>query len=230
MAETKQTTTAKKTTAKRTPKKPVEVTQPTKPETVANPLLDLLSGLTPEQLTNLVALAQGQPSTHQEAPDLETPKPQKITMSYLNRVRDREVEVRNVVNGRVTFHSPKTGMSYIWTHKDEIEVMTIGEILTMFSKNRKFLMAPWLVVEDEEVNQGLGLEQVIENVEVFDNLDDFLEQPFFKVKEKISTFDIRQRQQLADHISVKIKEKELRDIVLIQNLQQVLGTEFLTIK
>ena len=230
MAETKQTTTAKKTPAKRSTTK--KNTSPTPVvEEAKNPLLDLLSDLSPEQLAQLVTLAQqGQPATQTERTVIAEPKPQKITMSYLNRIRDREVEVRNVVNGRVTFHSQKTGMTYVWTHKDEIEVMTIGEILTMHSKNRKFLMTPWLVVEDEEVNQGLGLEQAIEDVEIFDHLDDFLEQPFYKIKEKITTFDLRKRQQLADHISVKIKEKELRDIVLIQNLQEVLGTEFLSIK
>ena len=231
MAETKQTTTAKKTTTKRTPKKTTETAQPkTQPEATANPLLDLLSGLTPDQLANLVALAQNQAQPVQENIAAEPEKPKKITMSYLNRIRDREVEVRNVVNGRVTFHSQKTGMTYVWTHRDEIEVMTVGEILTMFSKNRKFLTAPWLVVEDAEVNQGLGLEEAIESIEIFDHLDDFLDLPFYQIKEKVNTFNVRQRQQLADHISVKIKEKELRDIVLIQNLQEVLGTEFLTIK
>lgn len=226
MAETKQTTTAKKTTAKKPAKKPVDAP---KSQPATNPLLDLLSGLTPDQLANLVALAQGQQPA--EATE-ETPKekPQKITMTYLNRIRDREVEVRNVVNGRVTFHSQKTGITYIWTYKDQVEVMSVGEILTMYSKNRKFLTDPWLVVDDAEVNEGLGLHEVLTTVDIFDDLDSFLELPFYQIKERINSFSLPQRQQLADHISVKIKDQELRDIVLIQNLQQALGTEFLTIK
>ena len=227
MAEAKQTTTAKKTTAKKPTKKATETPKP-QPEPT-NPLLDLLSGLTPDQLANLVALAQGQQPV-EAVNEVVEEKPKKITMSYLNRIRDREVEVRNVVNGRVTFHSQKTGITYIWTYKAQIELMSVGEILTMYSKNRKFLTAPWLVVDDSEVNEGLGLHEVLETVDIFDDLDSFLELPFYKVKEYINSFSIPQRQQLADHISVKIKDQELRDIVLIQNLQEALGTEFLTIK
>lgn len=233
MAETNQTTTAKKTTTKRTTTKktPKPAAETATSEVVAqNPLLDLLNGLTPEQLANLVALAQqpkGEPVTETVA---EPTKPKKITKSYLNSIRDREVEVRNVVNGRVTYHSQKTGVTYVWTQKGDIEVMTIAEILTMHGKSQKFLMTPWLVVEDEEVVQGLGLQYAMESADLLESLDEFLDEPYHVLKNRVDRLTLDQKNQLADQISLKIQNSELRDIVLIRNLQTLLNKEFLEIK
>ena len=218
MAETTKKTTSKKTT----PKKVAE----TAPAT--NPLLEALAGLNPEQLAHLVALAQGQ--APQPVQTSLEPKPARITKSYLNSIRDREVEVRNIVNGSVTFHSPKTQIKYVWTQKGDIELMTIAEVLAMHGKSKKFLGTPWLIVEDEEVNEGLGLNRAIDSVDLLENLEDYLDEPFYSLKQRIEALDEEQKAQLADQVSLKIQNSELRDIVLIRNLQDLLNKEFLEIK
>lgn len=226
MAEEKQTT-AKKTTKRSSAKKTTPET--VQPAPASNPVLELLSGLTPEQLAQLVALAQ-QPTAVEEKSAVAEAKPKRITKSYLNSIRDREVEVRNIVNGRVTYQSQKTGITYLWTQKGEIEVMTIGEILTMHGKSHKFLMTPWLVVEDEEVVEGLGLKYAVESSDLLESLDDFLDEPLHVLKARVERLTLDQKNQLADQISLKIQNSELRDIVLIRELQTLLDKEFLEIK
>lgn len=231
MTETKKTTAPKKTTGTRkaTSKKTVEPAS----QSENNPLLDLLSGLSPDQLANLVALAQ-QPQTEVVARGGvdEPSKPKRITKSYLTSagVRDREVDVRSVCNGRVTYRSQKSGVTYVWTQKDDVESMTVGEIVGMAGRSPKFLQTPWLIVEDEEVNEGLGLNVALEIADLFDNLNEVLELPYYQLKQRVESLSAEQKSQLADQISLKIQNSELRDIVLIRNLQELLGTEFLEIK
>ena len=80
------------------------------------------------------------------------------------------------------------------------------------------------------MNEGLGLNVALEIADLFDNLNEVLELPYYQLKQRVESLSAEQKSQLADQISLKIQNSELRDIVLIRNLQELLGTEFLEIK
>ena len=100
----------------------------------------------------------------------------KLNKSTLRREGDEDVLVRSVV-GCVCFKSPKTGITYNFTEIGDEEWMSIDEVLQMETASRKYLHTPWLAVEDDEVNEVLGLKEVTETIdELTTNLDEVLEE------------------------------------------------------
>lgn len=223
MAETtKKTTTTRRTTKKTTAQPEV------KKEAVATN--DLMAQMTPELMAQFMQFMAAQQGQAGSIPATPVEKPEKITKAYLNTIRDEEVEVRNVSNAIVTFNSRKTGMTYRWVSKGDVEVMTIGEVIGMHAQSNKFLSTPWLVVEDSRVVEGLGLSLTPQTVDLLDNLDELLDKPIYMIREAIEPLPMAYKDHLADQVSSKIHNKELRDIVLIKELETMLNKEFLSIK
>lgn len=231
MEETAKKTTTKRTAGKtsaktKTTTKTKAKTEITKAEPVMSPMEQLLAQMTPEMMTQLVQMisVQNQPQTIEPMPKT---KPQRVTKAYLNSIRDEEVEVRSVCNGAVVFKSQKTGMTYKWTGKDEVEVMTVGEVMAMNNASNKFLTTPWLVVDHEELNMGLGLQQVNASMELVEDLDEFLTQPIQVIKETVETLPKGYRSILAEQIATKVSNNEIRDYILIRELEKILNKEFI---
>lgn len=194
----------------------------------SNPALEMLSALSPEQLAQLVQLiSQPQAKVVEEPVMARADKPKKLTKAYLNSIRDKEVAVRNVCNGLVTFRSSKTQIVYKWLTKGDVEFLTISEVLAMNAQSPLFLNAPWLVVDDDEVVEALGLTQVKETIDVIDDLDSLFDESITVIKNTLNNLSTEHKHQVADQVSLKIQNKELRDIYIIRELQEILGKEFL---
>lgn len=217
------TATTKKTT-KKTTSKPKVVKEPVTNQDSQTELLATLSSLNPEVLAQLVTLAQGQVvSEKTEKPS--TPK--RLSKSYLNSIRDEEVEVRNLTEGLVVYTSQKSGATYKWMGRDEIEIMTVGEVMAMHSQSEKFLKTPWLIVENEDVMVSLGLSTVHQQVVDFDDLDEVLGLPIHEMKAKLGLLSPTYAAQIAEVVGAKILNGEIRDIYLIRALEEHFGRKFL---
>lgn len=224
---TKRTASKSTAKAKTTTKAKATVAKTEEQVAPANPMEQLLAQMTPEMMAQLVQMisVQNQPQTIAQVPTKQAP--QRVTKAYLNSIRDEEVEVRSVCSGTVVFKSQKTGMTYKWTGKDEVEVMTIGEVMAMNNASNKFLTTPWLVVDHEELNIGLGLQKLNDSIGMIDDLEDFLSQPIQDIKETIEALPKGYRSVLAEQIAIKVSNNEIRDYVLIRELEKVLNKEFI---
>ena len=98
----------------------------------------------------------------------------------------------------------------------------------METANRKFLHTPWLVVEDDEVNEVLGLKEISETVsELTDNLDEILEEYDIKdIEDLVSRVPEDYKKTFAGVVLEKINNKELRDGVVISELGRMLNIDF----
>ncbi len=215
-------TTTRKPSTKSTTKKSTKTVKPV--EEKPNDALATLASLSPEMLEQLVTMlhAQKEPVTN-----AEPVKPKRLNKTYLNTIRDEEVEVRNLTNGIVVFSSQKTGTTYKWMGKDEVEIMTIGEVMTMHSQSEKFLKTPWLIVDNEDVMVGLGLSEIKKQVEEFEDLDEVLTLPPHQIKQKLSTLSPTYLAQISDTVGAKIMSGELRDVYVIRELEEFFGRKFL---
>ena len=152
----------------------------------------------------------------------------KLNKSTLRRERgDEDVLVRSVA-GCVCFKSPKTGITYNFTEIGDEEWMTIDEVLQMETASRKYLHTPWLAVEDDEVNEVLGLKEVTETIdELTTNLDEVLEEYDIKdIEDLVSRVPEDYKKTLAGVVLEKINNKELRDGVVISELGRMLNVDF----
>lgn len=197
-----------------------------KTETVVkNPMEEMMKNMTPEMMQQFMLFVQQQQSPKVDVQKAEV-KQNVINKSYLSRMRDKEVVVRSASNGVVGFLSDKTQMFYQWINKGDVEILTIGEILEMDSKSKKFLRTPWLIVEDDEVNQGLGLVDIKEVVNVFDDFEEFVKLPIEKIKEHIHSVGRGFRPTLTGMFRQAIEDGALTDYRKIREIEKVLGTEF----
>lgn len=158
--------------------------------------------------------------------DKSIEKPKKITKSYLRTIKDKEIVVKSIV-GVVSFKSPKTNTLYKWTGIGDEEVLTIDEILTMDSKSRRFLNTPWLVIDDKDVIEGLGLTDLYKIIEKIENVDSLLEMNFDEIENIINKAPYEYQRTLSSVIFNKINNNEIRDIMLIRKLEEILGTTLL---
>lgn len=178
------------------------------------------------QMFKMFQEMQNENKLNESVNDRPIEKPKKITKSYLRTIKDKEIVVRSIV-GVVSFKSPKTNTLYKWTGIGDEEVLTIDEILTMDSKSRRFLNTPWLVIDDKDVIEGLGLTDLYKIIEKIENVDGLLEMNFDEIENTIKKAPYEYQRTLSSVIFNKINNNEIRDIMLIRKLEEILGTTLL---
>ena len=226
---TKKTTTAKKTNtkAKTTTKKKEEVIME-QPQVQAQPSMEQMFQMFQMFMNQQIQQQQPQSKSVEEKKTVNKRTSGKLNKSTLRRERgDEDVLVRSVA-GCVCFKSPKTGVTYNFLEKGDEEWLTVDEVLQMETANRKFLHTPWLVVEDDEVNEVLGLKEISETVsELTDNLDEILEEYDIKdIEDLVSRVPEDYKKTFAGVVLEKINNKELRDGVVISEIGRMLNIDF----
>lgn len=226
---TKKTTTAKKTNtkAKTTTKKKEELITE-QPQVQAQPSMEQMFQMFQMFMNQQVQQQQPQSKSVEEKKIVNKRTSGKLNKSTLRRERgDEDVLVRSVA-GCVCFKSPKTGVTYNFLEKGDEEWLTVDEVLQMETANRKFLHTPWLVVEDDEVNEVLGLKEISETVsELTDNLDEILEEYDIKdIEDLVSRVPEDYKKTFAGVVLEKINNKELRDGVVISEIGRMLNIDF----
>lgn len=209
--------TKKKTTQKTTVKN-VDKVEEVKPQVDMQQMFAMF-----QQFMNMQQQVQ-QVETKEVKADI---KPKKITKSNIRKERgDEDVLVRSVV-GIVSFTSPKTGITYNWTSVGDEEWLSVEEVLQMETTSKKFLHAPWLEIEDEQLIEVLGIEKITKIVEELRDIDDVLENYNIEYIEDLLGKSTKEyRDNFASIILEKVKNEELRDTVLIRELGRILKVNF----
>ena len=164
----KKTTTDKKksttTRGKKKAEKPVETELP-QAQVDMNQMFQMF------QQFMMTQMNQVQPITTEIQKEKKKASAVKKNKSYLRKERgDEDVLVRSVA-GTVCFKSPKTGVTYNFMENGDEEWLTVDEILQMETASKKYLHEPWLIVEDDEINEILGISKVVDGVEKLNNID-----------------------------------------------------------
>ena len=231
---TKKTTTTKKATSTKakttTTKKKVQPKEEVveQPQVQAQPSMEQMFQMFQMFMNQQVQQQQPQSKSVEEKKIVNKRTSGKLNKSTLRRERgDEDVLVRSVA-GCVCFKSPKTGVTYNFLEKGDEEWLTVDEVLQMETANRKFLHTPWLVVEDDEVNEVLGLKEISETVsELTDNLDEILEEYDIKdIEDLVSRVPEDYKKTFAGVVLEKINNKELRDGVVISEIGRMLNIDF----
>lgn len=215
MTEVKKKTTTTK--ARKTTKKEVV-------EQAANSMEEMIKSMTPEMMQQFMAFlnSQNSPKTTNEVAG-EKPK---INKAYLSKIRDREVVVKSVTDGIVGYESKKTRVFYKWVNFGDTEILTIGEILELDSSSKLFLHAPLLVVEDDKVNEALGISEYKEVVEKFEDFETFLELPIDEIKKTLKMVSKDYLRTINGKVQQAINDGKLTDFRKIRELEKFIKTEF----
>ena len=204
----KKTTTDKKksttTRGKKKAEKPVETELP-QAQVDMNQMFQMF------QQFMMTQMNQVQPITTEIQKEKKKASAVKKNKSYLRKERgDEDVLVRSVA-GTVCFKSPKTGVTYNFMENGDEEWLTVDEILQMETASKKYLHEPWLIVEDDEINEILGITEVSENVRILNNIEEALEEMTIQEITKLledATEDYKST--FAGIVLTKIRDGELR--------------------
>jgi hypothetical protein len=202
------TETKKKTTAK---KKAEPKTEPKKEG------VDMSTMMTPEMMAMFMKFMESQ---QQEVKPMNV-KEEKWTKASLYNIKNEMVEVRNVLDGKVVYVSPKTKLKYKWLEKGDIEILSVEEILAMDSK-KIFLRTPVLVIDDERVIEGLGLGKVYRDIELIENTEKLEELDIDELKEFVEGLSDECKNNLRDEMNKKINNYEIRDYMVVDTLKGLL--------
>ena len=200
------TETKKKTTAK---KKAEPKTEPKKEG------VDMPTMMTPEMMAMFMKFMESQ---QQEVKPMNA-KEEKWTKASLYNIKNEMVEVRNVLDGKVVYVSPKTKLKYKWLEKGDIEILSVEEILAMDSK-KIFLRTPVLVIDDERVIEGLGLGKVYRDIELIENTEKLEELDIDELKEFVEGLSDECKNNLRDEMNKKINNYEIRDYMVVDQNQK----------
>ena len=199
------------TKRKTTTKKKVEPKTEPKKEGV-----DMSAMMTPEMMAMFMKFMESQ----QEVKPMKA-KEEKWTKASLYNIKNEMVEVRNVLDGKVVYVSPKTKLKYKWLEKGDVEILSVEEILAMDSK-KIFLRTPVLVVEDERVVEGLGLGKVYRDIELIENTEKLEELDIDELKEFVEGLSDECKNNLRDEMNKKINNYEIRDYMVVDTLKGLL--------
>ena len=202
------TETKKKTTAK---KKAEPKTEPKKEG------IDMSTMMTPEMMAMFMKFMESQ---QPEVKPMNV-KEEKWTKASLYNIKNEMVEVRNVLDGKVVYVSPKTKLKYKWLEKGDIEILSVEEILAMDSK-KIFLRTPVLVIDDERVIEGLGLGKVYRDIELIENTEKLEELDIDELKEFVEGLSDECKNNLRDEMNKKINNYEIRDYMVVDTLKGLL--------
>lgn len=135
------------------------------------------------------------------------------------------IPVRSIVFGKLVYVSKKTGIKFIWENKGDEEYIEFGELMTMKASSPKFLKSPFLIVDDEDAVEKLGLTKMYEENSMVDDLDGFFALPLSEMEEKIEKFPKGFRDVITSTANQKIKSGELYDIRKIRFLEDKLKVD-----
>lgn len=118
---------------------------------------------------------------------LEKAEKEKSELAKKSKVldRNRRIPVRSVTEGGLTYISKATGLNTYWSEYGSEHYMEVEELIRMKASSPEHLTSPWVLIEDEEVIDYLGLKSVYENIIPVDELDEFFTKPVEEVKAKL---------------------------------------------
>ena len=135
---------------------------------------------------------------------------------------DMLVPCRNATDGRLIYKSRKTGLQTVWTNHGDIEYMDVGELLTMKASQPKFLNEPWLIVEDENVVEYLGLKHLYQRLVDTDDLDSFFNKTHTEIAEILDCIPNGTKDAIATRARKLVEEGTLYDNRKIRILEEKL--------
>ena len=130
--------------------------------------------------------------------------------------------VRSVTKGALIYRSRRNGMITRWGNYGDTTYMTFTEILDMRSANSRFLTAPFVVIDDEEVAKQLGLDKIYKNMINMDDIKGFFNKDLEYIENKLNIMPKGMLQLIADQAREMIKKDELYNIKLIKLLEDKL--------
>jgi hypothetical protein len=145
--------------------------------------------------------------------------------------KDQVVECRSVVSSGLTYVSKRSHMQVDWNKYGDVEYIEVSELMTMKSSQPKFLTEPWIIIDDEDVAEYLGLKQVYEQMIPVESIELFLNTtPLEDLKVALTKAPKGSKELVADKAREMVANKTLFDLRIIEVVNEVLNIDLTMIQ
>lgn len=223
MAETKKKTTTKKAETKVKPKKEeVKVEKVNDINAISPELIAMLTAQITEQVTNQLKATMSEPT---ESAVAENKPSKRRKVKQIDLPLDELVPVRSIFNGTVGF-KPRSGRTIVWQNNGTVQNLTIQDILDMDATSSIYLRTPRLIVEDEEVCEYLGINDIVDMAEKVSDIDDFLQLDIKDIDSTLDNLPRGLRENIYGEIVRRIECDEIDSMRVVRLLRTKLKIDF----
>lgn len=230
--ETKKTTTARKPKAK--PEQKEEVVDMNAMAQQMQQMMQIMA----QQQQMIMQLQQNQPSK-EEVEEEPTKKKSRVRITekaskgltkqgLRRKYKDTDIYLTSVFTGSVAFEGKND--TYVWSNYGDVQPVTIGDLIEM-SRYDKYLLTPWLVLDDYENDEELlddvitclGLERMYRRLYILQELEDDINAVDMTELSNI----LQENPELKIDVCViaqnKIDSEELENYRLISEFEKLIG-------
>ena len=225
--ETTKKTTKKKATTKKVEEVKQEVVQQTQPQMTMEQMQQMMMNMM--QMMNAMQQNQIMQTVVEQPVVEEIKKEEKVNKKKWSKIdlydiADEKILVTSV-SENIVYHAKKTGIVYRWPHIGDSEIFTVSELINMDNTSKRFLRTPWLKVSDERIIEALGLGELYELLEKVEDIDVLISMSTPEIERVFERLPKEYKEDFRDNVVKKIRNKELRDLAVIEVLSDVLDTD-----
>lgn len=226
--ETTKKTTKKKTTTKKVEEVKQEMVQQTQPqmtmEQMQQMMMNMMQMMSAMQQNQVVQTPVVEETAVKEVKKEEKINKKKWSKIDLYDIADEKILVTSV-SENIVYHAKKTGIVYRWPHIGDSEIFTVSELINMDNTSKRFLRTPWLKVSDERIIEALGLGELYTLLEKVEDIDMLVSMSTPEIERVFERLPKEYKEDFRDNVVKKIRNKELRDLAVIEVLSDVLDTD-----
>lgn len=160
----------------------------------------------------------------QETVVVEEPKPIAKPKKRLEINRDELIPCRSAVTNLV-YVSKRTSEKFEWAEFGDVQYITLGELIAMKSTQPRMLKEGWLIVDDEEAIEQLGLAKMYGNLFEIDDIDGFFELDEYEIKRILTNMPRGFKVSLGNFARERVESGQLDSNRKIRLLEELLDID-----
>lgn len=162
----------------------------------------------------------------QEQPDVkETPVVEIARKKRVEIDRNDLVLVRSAVKGDLIYISKRSSDRFEFNEFGATDYITMGELITMKSTQPRFLKEAWLVIDDEDAIEFLGLTDLYETIFEIGDLEKFFSKSDTEMEKLLTNMPTGYKNTLATKAREMIESGELDSNKKIKLLEDKLDVD-----
>ena len=159
-----------------------------------------------------------------------TPAPVAVQTKKVRQKRVLNIDHNDLIEclstqSNLIYISKRTNEKFEWENLDDALSLTMGELIAMKSGQSRFLSEGWLIVNDSEAIEYLGLEKVYGNMFDIDDMDSFFKLDLDEMKRILSNIPRGFKGTIAYYAREKIQNGELDSRNKVALLEEMLDVD-----
>lgn len=139
----------------------------------------------------------------------------KVTKTVKEYKPNDIIQCHSVFPGRFLFSGPKTKAVYPFEASGDICYVEYQDLLSAMLAKKKSIMAPYIVIDDEELLEGIHWKQVkktYDDMYAAKDLDKLLDMPFQSFKKNFEKLPIGAKKRVMMTISSRVRSGEFSEM------------------